>query len=1383
VLEDRTVPHTGVALYSTGLTANAGLTGIVQGPDNNRWFTEFAADKIGRIITAGQTGVAPGTNAPSTIAEFNLPTAGSGPLNITVGPDGNLWFTENTGDRIGRINPLAGDDAAIQASLMEFSVPNNGGILSGPNYITTGPDGALWFTESTSDEIGRITTAGAVTNEFAVPGAGSTPSGIATGADGKLWFTEAGSGQIGNITTGGTVTEFTIPVPNAGAFSDPEDIVLGPNGNLFFTDFGRDQIGRITPAGVFTQFNLPVGRGPNHIVAFNDGDLYFTEAASSRIGRLPSSALAEGAPQSPGAQTPGTSPGASTLVPLEEFDFVPRDSVPLGITISETGDIWFTLNNGNALANFFAHLQQLTATATGPMVQEVDVHFNPVRSFQAFDGYNGNLSLSVTDMNRNGVPDAIVGTASPGSPPAIKIFDGSDNRVLASFDAFDPGYLGGITLTTEDVNADGYTDIIVADTNGRIKVIDGTKIGTIPTLFGPAVLQPNGEIADSALLSSFSAYGPGFSGGVNLAAGDINVDGNNDIVVAPASGGSRIKVIDGRKIGQVQADGMIAPSALLGDFLAYDPSFTGGAFVAVNKNVIRRDIIVGPASGAQRVLEIDGNKLGQVQANGVITDSAILASFFPFGPSFTGGVRVAADDLNFDGLAEVIVAAGPSPAPSVKVVDGTKLGLLEVDGTIANSALLVNTTVGTDPAFSGGVFVASDADHRDGTIFGPPGVNPTNSQRDINDMFIFQSPVTATNTVLAMDVSPFSTANTPAAFVPGVLYDFRISNRDLVNATDDLAFRVTFGPQDPAAGFRQDVSVRALPAARLPGVGGVIVKGFTGQNTPIRGVGGNGTAMFRAAEQDDPFFFDSPAFSKFLNGSGLSDGTTANNAAGAYPSGTSNGGAGNAGAFGFNAAQTPDYNGVNFFSNANTLTITFEIPSAVLAGLPVGAALTPDANPVGFWGRTEANGVQFDRMGRPAINTALIPPVPRGSHFPADGSSLNRTDVRNAFNDGVPKDDRANFSADMTAVLKAVYPAGNPANAGQAELVTSLLLPDILVYDPTRSAGFFSDLVVQNGNLFLAGGRKFSDDIISTELFVLTDPDLPQFLTDNGTTPVPVGGPMPPLVVTQNVADDNGLNLKDGSLVGPGSALAGMQRAAVFPYIGDPTPPPVANLSVSQQGSEAGPTGIVFMVTLSRANNFGAPLTFDLTDAGTGTATPGSDYVPIPTGAKITVAPGATTGTFMVPVMDDSLLEGPETVVAKIANPNFLAVASGTITATAIIADNESPPPAPAPATTGAFLFNGRVVLLGPTGQPTVSFPVPPGTRVIFADANGDGHGDVFLFLPTGLIVLDGTTNHFLFGVFDVNGDKRPDILLFDSTTGALKTVFLSTGQVLHFGT
>jgi hypothetical protein len=141
----------------------------------------------------------------------------------------------------------------------------------------------------------------------------------------------------------------------------------------------------------------------------------------------------------------------------------------------------------------------------------------------------------------------------------------------------------------------------------------------------------------------------------------------------------------------------------------------------------------------------------------------------------------------------------------------------------------------------------------------------------------------------------------------------------------------------------------------------------------------------------------------------------------------------------------------------------------------------------------------------------------------------------------------------MTSVLAAVYPIGRAdfgAPAGQAATVASLLLPDILVYDPTSSAGFFGDTVGTLGqpNFFLAGGRKLSDDIISTELAVLSDPDTP-FNLDGGVNQTP-------LIATQNVADDNGLNLKDGSVVGPGTVLAGTQREAVFPYIGAPNPNP-----------------------------------------------------------------------------------------------------------------------------------------------------------------------------------------------------------------------------------
>jgi virginiamycin B lyase len=80
-------------------------------------------------------------------------------------------------------------DVACAQKTTAFPVP-------GVGAITTGPDGALWFTNDISpiNHIGRMTTAGVVT-EFPAP---TVPYGIGTGPDGALWFTEVGPpGKIG----------------------------------------------------------------------------------------------------------------------------------------------------------------------------------------------------------------------------------------------------------------------------------------------------------------------------------------------------------------------------------------------------------------------------------------------------------------------------------------------------------------------------------------------------------------------------------------------------------------------------------------------------------------------------------------------------------------------------------------------------------------------------------------------------------------------------------------------------------------------------------------------------------------------------------------------------------------------------------------------------------------------------------------------------------------------------------------------------------------------------------------------------------------------------------------------------------------------------------
>ena len=103
---------------------------------------------------------------------------------------------------------LAGAGGANAATVTEFSA----GITPGsrPEGITAGPDGNLWFTEFNGGRVGRITPAGVVTEFSAGITPGSSPNGITAGPDGNLWFTEFNGGRVGRITPAGVVTEFPV---------------------------------------------------------------------------------------------------------------------------------------------------------------------------------------------------------------------------------------------------------------------------------------------------------------------------------------------------------------------------------------------------------------------------------------------------------------------------------------------------------------------------------------------------------------------------------------------------------------------------------------------------------------------------------------------------------------------------------------------------------------------------------------------------------------------------------------------------------------------------------------------------------------------------------------------------------------------------------------------------------------------------------------------------------------------------------------------------------------------------------------------------------------------------------------------------------------------
>ncbi len=234
-------------------TPDSQMLGITSGPDGNVWFTEQLGKKIGRITPGG------------VITEFPIPGTLVSPKQITAGPDGNVWFTDFIS--VGRITP--------DGSITRFQIPSS----SLPEGITSGPDGNIWITMSSRDfQIARVTPSGGIT-EFQVPGIVQLQA-ITSGPDGNLWFTDPNGNHIGRITTAGSVTLFTMPAEVTG----PYEIVAGPDGNLWFTS--AFHIGRITPAGAVTLFPDPGGDAPRGIAAGLDGNVWYTETTGNNIGRI-----------------------------------------------------------------------------------------------------------------------------------------------------------------------------------------------------------------------------------------------------------------------------------------------------------------------------------------------------------------------------------------------------------------------------------------------------------------------------------------------------------------------------------------------------------------------------------------------------------------------------------------------------------------------------------------------------------------------------------------------------------------------------------------------------------------------------------------------------------------------------------------------------------------------------------------------------------------------------------------------------------------------------------------------------------------------------------------------------------------------------------------
>jgi subtilisin-like proprotein convertase family protein len=303
------------------------------------------------------------------------------------------------------------------------------------------------------------------------------------------------------------------------------------------------------------------------------------------------------------------------------------------------------------------------------------------------------IRVALGDFNGDGNDELV--TAS-GAQTAVKVFElGSDGTVGNQTLAFG-GFTKGAYVAAGDLNGDGLDELVAASNAGaspKVVIRSDTTGSGLP----------------STVMETFLAYGATFKGGVTVTLGNTDNTLGDELITAPASGKGKVKVWNDSDTDRVVTDNPLKES-----FFAYGANFAGG--VTVGAGAIQSagsggfELAVAPASGTGKVrILTDSN------SNGTMSDDPEFESFFPYGASYAGGVRVAQGDTDGSSFfTEVLTEPGTGAGTrQLKIYDDTAdAGAFLTDNPLADAftAFPATVTAGAFVAFgkvTNGVFTLS----------------------------------------------------------------------------------------------------------------------------------------------------------------------------------------------------------------------------------------------------------------------------------------------------------------------------------------------------------------------------------------------------------------------------------------------------------------------------------------------------------------------------------------------------------------------------------------------------------------------------------------------------------------------------------------------------